>query len=122
MTRAARMHYQPGVGEAPHEFSGTPGVVQMNMRDEHIHDIFRRQVLFLQHFQHSGNGRCGSSLHQSSFAPVRDQVYRSQSRPQIVRIDSADAIVVIVDMGRANRRNECVRVRRRSACAFFHGV
>lgn len=42
--RAARVHHEAGVGEGAHHRAGAAGVVEMDVRQDHVIDALRRQI------------------------------------------------------------------------------
>src|SRR6185312_2809574 len=57
MASSPRMRHQFGVREMAHEFSRTPRMIEMDMSNKYVCYICGSQILFLQHFQYTGNGR-----------------------------------------------------------------
>src|SRR6185437_13395034 len=97
MSGAARMHHQPGVGKAMHEFARAAGMIEVYVRDEYVRYIGRVEVLCLQYLYQAGNRRRGAGIDQRSFAAFDNQVNGGQARAKVIGINSADAELIVSD-------------------------
>ena len=114
------MDHQLGMGKGLHVAPGAPGMIQMDVGQNHPGHALRAQAQLGQGGLHPGQGFVVSGIDDGHLPPIHHQVNGGQERPGVVSVNGVDAVGVrnehSVSVGLA------ARVRQGSSCGEPHGL
>ena len=94
MPRPTWMHHQTGIREQLHHRPGATGMIEMNVRQHHVIDGINRHAKLVQRPQGIGNGIIAAGINDSDPPLFENQMDRRMLRPDIVRIDRINIVLV----------------------------
>ena len=103
---AARMHDELRVRGLRHQQAGAARVVEVHVGQHDVVDDLGTEALVGERREHVGDGIVGPAVDDGDASLLDDDVDRVQLRPDVTRVDGADA-VRIVDDGRGHGGRRC---------------
>ena len=92
VTRAQRVHDQPGVGQRGHQRARTTGVVQVHVRGDHPVDRIARHAGGFERVQQARHRVARAGVDEGGAAALDHQVRGIEVRPLITGVNGPDAV------------------------------